>query len=179
VNEPVFVEMAILSGWLLWTLLAVAGVALFVSVVNEHGPTTTFFVIGTTAVLTLGGFTTVPQWLWHHPLETAGLGILYLVCGIPVMILKWWLFCQDQAEDLVKTVAKETVVGFIEKKRGSADPSSHKDDLAYWMAYWPFCLVSIILDEPVRRFFRLVYNFFGNLLRRISIKTLEKAHADR
>ena len=69
-------------------------------------------------------------------------------------------------------------MSFTEKGLKPPDPSNHKERIYSWITFWPWSLLWFILDEPVRKIAKAIYNGIYNFLVKISEAALRNTVAD-
>lgn len=57
-------------------------------------------------------------------------------------------------------------------------PDQHKARIVTWMIYWPFSLLWTMIDQPVRKFFNLLYAAIKDALGRLSRRIFAQFEAD-
>jgi hypothetical protein len=45
---------------------------------------------------------------------------------------------------------------------------TNKSRIMMWMGYWPFSALWTMIDEPIKKAFRAIYNYISSTLQRIS-----------
>jgi len=101
----------------------------------------------------------------------------YFVAGTVWGILKWYLFLigkRDEAIEAVKNKAYRSGVPFAkaEEAYGSKilppKASEHKSAIIVWMVYWPFSVPWTIINDPIKRIFRYIFNRISDFLEKMS-----------
>lgn len=119
----------------------------------------------------------------NHPLALLAYGGIYALCGMGTGVFKWWRFVRNNRAKYLEAKAE-----FIEdgksmtewpRYRDAGDyhaikfifepvARQHKAAITMWMTYWPLVLVWTVINDPVRKFFRMMYESVTGLLERIS-----------
>lgn len=184
-----------LGFWLVTVAVFLAIVAL---VENEKEFFAGLLLIGTVAAMYFCGNSGMLTWVKDHPQQLLwyALGYIGIACGWG--ILKWTLFVHGQndkyedakAQFLKDNDATELTQELKEKwtehakegrysKRGSygvdfkfaypaPEARDHKSRIVAWMTYWPWSAFWTILNDPIRKLMRFLYNRIAGLLNGIS-----------
>jgi len=74
---------------------------------------------------------------------------------------------QDFAQYLREQYAYKT--DYLELKNGQKPVASkNKKKITAWMAFWPCSVISTLLNDPVRRVFRFLFNLFKGLYQKLA-----------
>jgi len=119
----------------------------------------------------------------------------YLAAGTVWSIVKWWIFVRRQAnkyraaerefKELNKLDQDKPIPQDIREKmkipsnfRGNSHgllqlskrprPNENKRKILTWMMYWPWSAIWTILDEPVKKAFKEIFNQIRGLYEKIS-----------
>jgi hypothetical protein len=192
------VEIFLLWSFWFWVLVGLEVTLLFVSTVWEKGWVAWVSLAVFLAALQLLGDVNVLGYVWENPWTILmGLGI-YLSGGVPYVFFKWYLFVSDhkrkyldlrnqwlenqgvQMPVVFDKLSDEIQSGWRKEWKekharwGDTEfiPSvrKHKGRIIDWMILWPFSFLWTMLNDPIRRFFRHVYNHISESLQAISHK---------
>lgn len=88
----------------------------------------------------------------------------YFAIGIIWSFVKWYFYLKGvklKYEKYIKT---------HEKKRSFGFPlvSDHKDDIVFWMSYWPFSLIWTCIDDFIEQIFKTLWNLLKNVYQGVS-----------
>lgn len=163
--------------WLLLTLAA--GFIIFAIEVKESGTAATITLALTIGLLYLFGprheLTNLFLFIVHNPLLIVIIFIGYIFAGTVWSIVKWWFFLKDEWRDAKKRVSE----GYYFKRPKA---SEEKGRIMSWMFYWPFSGLWTLINDPVKRAFKSIYDFLENTYEKMSarvFKDLEEEQASR
>jgi hypothetical protein len=127
----------------------------------------------------------------HHPV-TLVLGlVVYFAAGTVWSVAKWWLFVRDmrtryddlradfcQEHNLDGTITEQLQPLWLERLESSGRRGrrieirprarKHRGQVVAWMAYWPWSLAWTVLNDPVRKSCRIIYQHIHDYLQEIS-----------
>jgi hypothetical protein len=105
---------------------------------------------------------------WAQILIVVG---IYILMGIGYMIFKWKLFLHSEDRRVREMIAngKATLADF-----NPILVKNHKSDIMRWMAWWPFSFVCTLLNDPIRRFFQMIYRYLADFLQAMSDRIFSK-----
>jgi len=124
----------------------------------------------------------------------AALGVLsYFVIGTLWSVLKWWSYVKGERrkyDEMVEKYEKKIynrpmkewddtqLASFKQDIRNRYSPSErvelhpqvreHKEDIFLWISFWVFSAFWTIIDDPIRRICKGIYNLIGKQLQKIS-----------
>lgn len=52
------------------------------------------------------------------------------------------------------------------------DVKKYKSKITFWMIWWPWSALWTLLNDPIRRFYNMLYNMFGGVFQKISDKII-------
>lgn len=176
-----------------WVLSFLAVVALIAFVENKLGGwaiATVIFYLALLHFFSSRGWTpiNVLEYAQAHWGEVFMGVVSYFVIGTIWSILKWWSYVKGerrrydeaisaQEKKLGKPVSEwnEEELKNLFVYRYGADNieirpkvDSHKEDVFLWIGFWPFSATWTIIDDPVRRICKAIYDLIGKSLQRIS-----------
>jgi len=145
--------------------------------------------------ITLFGDINVFTWLKDHPSDSFRLILLYAAIGVMWGIAKFYLLnskFQRQIERYKKIFLeqytadsdedrKQAWTKWIDDKleyslKDKMKLSNQANKVIFWIAYWPVSSVWTILNDPLRRFGKLMYHvLFVKVFEKIHEKTVGKA----
>jgi hypothetical protein len=174
-----------------WALLALETGLLIFLIEWGKGTFATASLAGTLALLYFLGDVNVLGFVVHHPI-TLVLGlVVYFAAGTGWSVAKWWLFVRDMRsryDDLRADFCQEhRLDGVIPEslqplwlerlessgrrgRRIEVRPRArqHRGQIVAWMAYWPWSLIWTVLNDPVRKSCRIIYQHIHDYLQEIS-----------
>lgn len=105
------------------------------------------------------------DWALAHWIEVL-IGIAaYVPAGIAWTIVKWRFYLKSRYRD---AVAMLNTSKSLPQYDYPPQVANHKRDIMRWLAWWPFSFVGTMLDDPLRRFFLMIYRHLGKVLQRMS-----------
>lgn len=89
--------------------------------------------------------------------------VSYLFVGVIWSVVKWYFYVLNQRDEFRSSYNK------------NANPKDHipvarknKSKILSWMMYWPFSALWTLINDPVRRAFRIIYNRIESYFDKIS-----------
>ena len=187
------VEVMLELGVSFWVLSFVAFIALMAFVENKLGGwaiATVIFYLAMIHFFSSRGWTPVNilEYAQAHWGEVF-LGIAsYFVVGTLWSILKWWSFVKGERRKYDEAVLKreqelgrpmaqwteEELTDLFKYRYGTESieirpkVDSHKEDIFLWIGFWPFSATWTIIDDPVRRICKAIYDLIRKQLQAIS-----------
>ncbi|MBX4190374.1 hypothetical protein KW791_03725 [Candidatus Parcubacteria bacterium] len=182
----------------LWSIEFFFLVALFcvievLAIEKENGRGATISLILSLLLLNWIGGLKLPTYIYQHPGFSVLLLIGYFLMGAVWSVIKWWLYTKDLREkyDKIKrefleyngkdsntaipVELKEDWVDFVKHKglrmeNGTfvPDPYRHKSTLLVWIGHWPFSALWTLINDPVKRILKTLYNQLQTTYRRIA-----------
>lgn len=171
----------LLSSVGLWFLIlsAVALVVVLVAAAFENGAASCVAVLVYAVVLFWMGLVTM-EWIRDHPLQIV-VGVAgYILSGVVWMFVKWYWKVRSlralyqklrdeytKAEPKLVQQAWENRVGY---GRGAIPPEigQWKAEALYWLAYWPFSLITTLFTDFFKEIFTGIYNACTRQLQKVS-----------
>jgi hypothetical protein len=109
-------------------------------------------------------------WALSHPFKVLTSAAIYFVTGAAWSVAKWWF----EETEKVRTAkerwqTKPHPQGTWEEFRKTYrndEPDRH--DVARWITFWPVSAAFTLLDDPVRRICRCIYDELQGVYKRIS-----------
>lgn len=190
-----------------WALLAAAAVVLFMCIAGERTGRATLSVIATFALLALFGDFNVLAYVRDHGLAFCLYLAGYFAVGTAWAVGKWWFYVRKQrvkyderkrafleghgvAGDAIPENLKaewQAVVGghgvddyAIPRSIRSLVPRArdNKGKIMTWMVYWPWSFIWTMIDDPIRKFFKMIYNRIQGVLESISARAFQGTEND-
>lgn len=178
---------------LFWVLIAFEFMLFLAFIEYEKGFWATVTMVGTLAGLQyLGGVPIVP-YVVEHPVLTAMWVGGYFLVGTVWGIVKWWFFVTDnkgrynqaRAEFLQRknVTTKEIPENLKKEWKEFVDRASsryedrfvvtplaynYKKKILIWMTYWPWSFVWTIINDPIKKLFRRIYEAISSQYQKIS-----------
>ncbi len=190
-----------------WALLAAAAVVLFVCIAGEKAGRATVSVVATFALLALFGDFNVFAYVRDHGLAFCLYLAGYFAAGTAWAMGKWWFYVRKQRakyderkrafldgngikgdaipEDL-KADWQRVIAGYgIDgygipgyARRPVPRARDNKGRIMTWMVYWPWSFVWTMIDDPIRKFFKMIYNRIQGVLESISERAFQGTEND-
>ena len=178
------------GGLFFWVFTAVAVLLVLASLEKERGGWATFIVLAFLVGLQVFSDFKPFTWIAENPVMfIMGLGA-YIVIGVAWTFFRWYLFSLSAKEAYADVRAK-----FVKRLKVPFDVRIHKADLAnhvgqsydftrryksiplqpgqhlhriwIWMVFWPLDGIWTIINDPVVRLFRFIYNRISGALTHI------------
>ncbi|MBU1179759.1 hypothetical protein KJ885_02345 [Patescibacteria group bacterium] len=184
--------MLAVGGVLFWILLSVVCLLLIVAVEFERPGWATVSVIAT--FLLLGFFGDFNVWLAvkGNPLIALGFFFAYVVVGVLWSFGKWWFFVRNKRDEYEeckarflrdKGIENTSVVPDNLKKEwsqqfgryatrdyygGKPKARENKARILTWMIYWPWSMFWTLINDPIKRFFKFIYERLQKVYQKIA-----------
>lgn len=132
-------------------------------------------------------FQSIVQWNWRYII---GFIIGYVILGVVWSVVKWYFYVSNKVEQYVELKSlwfrnnsnateltelsagqKEKFAEYISRRPdASAAPqaSQNKSTILMWMTYWPFSAVWTLINDPIKKLFRMIYTKIVTQLQVIS-----------
>jgi hypothetical protein len=173
------------------SLVAVESILLFILIEGNKPGWCAISLLSTFGLLKFLAGVNIPLLAWEHP----GLAVLfilgYFLVGTIWSIGKWYLFVKDRrakydeakanwSPDLSRggkiyaNVATEwekshEYLRFKNSKNGLAPlVRDNKSRILTWMGYWPWSMLWTLINDPIKRAFKTIYNHIHDTLQSIS-----------
>lgn len=129
----------------------------------------------------------------HHTVDALLYVLAYLAVGVVWSFIKWFSFLmgfRDKFREVRDGWYERTGLkvgdSLTEEQQKSLDDvfrfesyngnpvlykpkaAKNKRRITAWMAYWPFSVVGTVINDPIRRLFRFLFNQFKALYQRIA-----------
>lgn len=159
----------------------------------EHWGWATLTLIATGVAVQLTGVANILDFVHHHTVDAILYTLVYLALGVVWSFIKWFSFLMGfrdkfretrdewystnkvalsdpltpaQQSDLDKTFAYKSYNGNALLYKPKA--AKNKRRITAWMAYWPFSVVGTVINDPIRRLFKFLFNSFKALYQKIA-----------
>jgi hypothetical protein len=152
------IETLFALSWLGWTVFGILFIALIALVANELWGWTTFLVLVTAAAVWF--FFPAVMLLLANPWNVLWYGLIYVAIGVVWSFIKWFFHVLNARDDYKKDLQRNSrdvkIDNYIPK---AADC---KATIIGWMAYWPWSAVWTVIDDPIRRMYKMLANLLGS-----------------
>lgn len=177
-------EFLLASTWIFW-LLPVLAFGLVVWALEEESLRwATLTVVGFITILIFLTDVPVLSWIGHHYDKLLLYAALYIAIGAVWGIVKWYFYVLNRADDFEehKTYLLKNYTNnykddsryptfkdwLLENQDIPPQPHHNKSRITSWMIYWPASAVWTLLNDPLKRIYRFIYEHISSLLTRIS-----------
>jgi hypothetical protein len=166
-----------------WLFASVVVIAMLTCINFQKGFGATVVAVGTILAFQFFGGYDIFGYVRHNPMSLLSYVGIYAALGVGTGIFKWWRYVRNHRAKYLEAKTeyqddKGTLDGW-EKYREAGNYSAikfifqpvarkHKAVITMWMTYWPLVLVWTVINDPVRKFFRAVYERVSGLLEAIS-----------
>jgi hypothetical protein len=186
-----------------WILAGAVCLLLIAAVEYEKPGWATISLIVFCVALWLFGDVNVIKLTTKEPLFTSGLLVGYFVVGVIWSLAKWWFFvrqCRERYGKLRSTFLKkrgyrrdgsipetereqwqEWLNGQLRYDRGyqlRPTVQQNKSRILTWMIYWPWSAVWTVLNDPVKRFFKFIFNQMKVVYQKIAYNAFKDVEND-
>ena len=182
-------EFIVIGGLWFWILTALAAISILTCVEWENGGGATGLLVLYLVLLWIFSDFNPLTWLGHNPKTAVAAILLYFLLGTAWAVVKWYAFVHQQARRV-----RSLLLDFLPRhgldSLGQATPeirrewthhcsirgvsseppliARHKDRILLWMSYWPLSAIWTLINDPVRRIFKMIYHRLGGFLQGVS-----------
>lgn len=162
-----------------WIVFGIWSLVLFVSVEIDKPAHAT---IATVVFLALFGFwgvfpggASLLGLLVAHPGYIAVGAVAFFALGTVWAVVKWWFYVRNLAEKRKEQIEKNGGArgrggyGTIRKPL----VRDNKSRIMTWMCFWPYSFIWTMINDPVRRVFKAIYNQIRAGLQKIADSAFE------
>lgn len=182
-------EFIVIGGLWFWILTAVTAISILICVEREDGSGSTALLVLYLILLWIFSDFNPLAWLGQNPKTAVAAILLYFLLGTVWAVVKWYAYVHQQARrvrslllEFLKRHGLETLRDATPEVRRewathcsirgvSHEPpliARHKDRIVLWMSYWPLSAIWTLINDPVHRIFKMIYNRLGGVLQGMS-----------
>lgn len=166
-----------------WLFIAASAIAMLTFINFQKGAAATVVAVLTVLGFQYYGGIDIFGHVKSHPMALLAYGGVYALCGMATGVFKWWRFVRNNRAKYIEAKAEFVAdgksladwpryrdAGDYHAIKFTFEPAArqHKAAITMWMTYWPLVLVWTVINDPVRKFFRMMYDSVTGLLERIS-----------
>lgn len=168
-----------------WVLAVIASILLFAFIEAEEGSAATITLLLFLAIQQFFGFNVI-SYLVESPMRTLYLIGGYFVGGTIWSFIKWWFYVKDvryrydeAREEKAPSMSKKEWAYYV-ANYGLSKPiaSKSKEKILRWMSFWPWSLIWTLINDPVKKAFRAIYQRIQGLLQSIADSAFEGTEGD-
>lgn len=188
-----------------WLATIIPFLFLILFVETESAGGAIFTIIATFAAFVAFGNKDIIPWIAAHPLTILEYAGVYIAAGIVWGFVKWVFYVlrtRDQYEKFRKTwiaengdidgdtyvdrlgskshtTTRREMFQKVARSHGVLPPKAdhNKGRIIFWMSYWPASAIWTLINDPITRLWKFVYNRLGALFEHIS-KAMFSKYAD-
>lgn len=182
-----------------WIFIGIISIVLLALIEYERVGWATFFTVGTMVFCQFLTSFKPFSLIADHPLAGALVIVGYFLVGGLWAIWKWWFFVRAKLRDyrtardeFLKrqnaTIMTEDLLSKWQQsmpydyRRGSEfgrpRAAKEKGRIMTWMCYWPWSFVWTIVNDPIKRAFRAIYDAIQGILETISKRAFREYEGD-
>lgn len=174
------------------SIVAVESILLLILIENDKPGWCTVSMLSAFGLLKVLAGVNVFSEAWHHPGITALVILGYFAIGTVWSIGKWYLFVKDRRTKYDEAKAEwdagqrevydnlsinsnkgwtgsHKYKAFLNRNGGLAPlVRDNKSRVLTWMGYWPWSMLWTVINDPIKRAFKAIYNRIHNMLQSIS-----------
>jgi len=155
-----------------WLLLAIASIGILVSLEYDHEGEAFMSLLVMLAALQLFSGVDIIGFFRSDLRVLALLAMLYFVVGTLWSFFKWFLFVKDQRKAYDEDLAEWDKTG---DKRSKPKPNvpqakENKSRITAWMSFWPWSCFWFLINDPIRRAFRAIFDYLQTRYQMIADK---------
>lgn len=159
-----------------WAAILVVSVLVIIGLEIESGPTTLVFLLVGVALVWFAGGHSVPTVSGTiHWFDQNWIGILifigcYVLIGTGWGLAKWLFYLHNVADTLEEGKKKWgwSDASLKEKWQKQTDPFNNKGTITMWMVYWPWSALWTLLNDPIKRLYRAIYQALTTTYQRMA-----------
>ncbi len=174
-----------------WLALVLPFLFLIFFVEQERSGWAFSTILITLALFAAFGDKNLVPWVMNHPIDILEYAGAYVLAGIVWGFIRWYFYILTKRDDYVKFrtdwiasngelsdqpfpsgYTKQTVRQKFQADAAAKDlpprVDHNKGRLTFWMSYWPASAVWTLLNDPLSRIGRFLYNRLGHLFQHIS-----------
>jgi len=111
------------------------------------------------------------QFIIHNSGTIIGIIGGYLVAGVIWSIVKWFFFLHDAKDKFLKNVSQyPNTYKMSEITKHIPTASDNKFRILTWMYLWVFSATWTLIDQPIKRTFRFIYNKLESTYDKMAVK---------
>jgi hypothetical protein len=155
-------DILIIGTFWFWALIVISFILITWSVECDNAISATIMMLVTfTLLYFLGGkdFKSTILSILGHPIKLLMAIFTYLLTGTIWSIVKWYFFLMNKKRKIIEERDRYWNVPQV---------GEHKSRIITWMAYWPFSMIWTLINDPIKRAFREIYNHISNFMQSIS-----------
>lgn len=178
-----------------WILMGLVSVCLIAALEYEKAGWATFSAVVTFLLLGLFGDFNVWTATTEHPFLAIGAVLIYLAVGTLYSFGKWWryvkLASRKLKDEIAEFLAAHKLEGdkipdeLLEEWLGSPRRSGYrrrntkpiarenKARIMSWMVYWPWSMFWTVINDPIKKAFKAIFQELQATYQRISDKAFE------
>ena len=177
------------------SILVLESILLLVLIENDKPGWCTISMLSTLGLLKLLTGINLFSLAWHNPGMTVLAILGYFAAGTVWAVGKWYLYVKDRRvkyEEAKSTWSASSSLSarpnptwetsyerakFLNSKKGLAPlVRDNKSRVLTWMGYWPWSMVWTVINDPVKKAFKAIYNRIHNNLQAISNNAFKDAN---
>jgi len=151
-----------------WMFMVVSSIVILSCIENDHEAAAFLSLVGTLIEVQLFGGVNVVGAVLGDPMLLLCFVFFYFVAGTAWSFFKWFVFCKDERKraNQAKQEKKDgkSYVPHITKPLAS----DYKSRIIGWMTFWPWSMVWFVINDPVRRAFKAIYEILQEAYQGIS-----------
>lgn len=173
-------EFFFFDGFALYVLLAIVSIVMLISVEYESPGWCSILVVFAIVALQFGSSARPVSFALAHPSVAILLLLAYFAAGTAWIVGKWFSFVyltrdkylEIRKELLGRGETQSYINDFAARKIGVKSVPlvvrDYKSQLFLWWAFWPLSLLWTVIDDPLKRLWRLSYKLVATSLQNIS-----------
>lgn len=158
-----------------WVLFGIWALILFVSVEMDKPGSATLASLVFLGVFgffgALPGGSTLLAFVTANPVAIVLCVVGFFVLGTIWSVVKWWFYVRRLAEKRRAQIESGNRNGYNRIYKPKV--SENKSRIMTWMCFWPFSFIWTMIDDPVRRVFKAIFEAIKGTLQRIADKAFE------
>jgi len=171
-----------------WILLVLSSIIILACLDHENDLGAFLSVVGTLAVLQLFSGVDLVSYVQSNPLALLWGGGLYFILGTLWSFFKWWVHVKDARK--VYDHERDDFLGHggdmtpEEKARWKGlapripEAIKNKSRIMGWMTFWPWSALWFVINDPIRRAFKAIYERLQGAYQRIVDKAFAGTEKD-
>lgn len=194
-------DIFVFGGLWFWVMFAIVNIAILTWIELEKSGWATFATLCTILALNFVFKLPIFDYVVHNPHMVLYVIGAYVLTGGVWAVIKWWFYVRNEKEkydefkhgflarkNVISTTVPENLREEFLKALSDYNHSyscgwdkqgidlypqvgKHKSRIYLWMTYWPWSMLWTLINDPIRKLFRMMYNGISDFMQLISDRT--------
>lgn len=165
----VILDLFIFGSFWFWFLSSIIFVLMIILAENETGFWPTVLMIGTIVLMHFANNGIIFSWINTNPWSFLIYVFLYFLIGVVWSFIKWYFYLANKRDEIKEDIKNNSNIDYhLTRFDSTLDATYNKRNIIRWMSYWPFSLIWTLMNDPIRKMFKIIYTYFSNLYQKMS-----------